>query len=131
MHFSVVRFAPSLLYCTAEIFRVIFGWEILKVKKKGSFGLVFVMREQLSGLVFNRGRGVSLSLIGAERTAKKSFFRVLALIWCAQYTNHLYPRWFVPFLVQSYNVSHASIHATQVMKLATQCSFLEILEFFG
>jgi hypothetical protein len=57
MHFSADRNAPSLLYCTAEIFRLIFGWEILTVQKKDSCALVFVMREQLSGLVFNRGWG--------------------------------------------------------------------------
>jgi hypothetical protein len=64
MHFSTVRNAPSLLYFTAEIFRLIFGWEILTVQKKGSCALVFVMGEQLSEwsligagveLVFNRG----------------------------------------------------------------------------
>jgi hypothetical protein len=55
-----------MLYFTAEIFRLIFGWEILIVQKKDSCALVFVMREQLSEwsligaggeLVFNRGQG--------------------------------------------------------------------------
>jgi hypothetical protein len=62
MHFSVVRNAPSLLYCTAEIFRLIFGWEILTVQKKDSCALVFVMGKIsfhkifkiLGELVFNR-----------------------------------------------------------------------------
>jgi hypothetical protein len=51
MHFSVVRNAPSLLYCTAEIFIRNFGWEILTDQKKGSLTLVFVMgKGSLNGL---------------------------------------------------------------------------------
>jgi hypothetical protein len=48
MHFSVVRNVPSLLYCTAEIFRLLFGWEILTDQKKDSCALVFVMAGKIS-----------------------------------------------------------------------------------